>query len=126
MNAHRHNLDLLKGYEHGERSTLIVLCITALMMVGEIVCGILFGSMALLADGWHMATHVAAFGISLFAYWYAKKHANNPFFTFGTGKVSVLGGFASAIALVVVAFVMDLALFDRNFRKRGIIGINEH
>jgi len=126
VNAHRHNLDLLKGYEHGERSTLIVLCITALMMVGEIVCGILFGSMALLADGWHMATHVAAFGISLFAYWYAKKHANNPFFTFGTGKVSVLGGFASAIALVVVAFVMDLALFDRNFRKRGIIGINEH
>ena len=121
MKAHHHSDDLLKGHEQGERSTRIVVGITALMMVGEIVCGVLFGSMALLADGWHMATHVAAFGITLFAYWYAKKHANNPFFKFGTGKVSVLGGFASAIALVVVAIVMALESIGRFFSPEQIL-----
>ena len=62
----------------------------------------------LLADGWHMATHVAAFGITLFAYQYARKNTKNPQYTFGTGKVSVLGGFASAVALGVIALVMVL------------------
>lgn len=121
MIEHVHADNLLKGHEKGERSTKIVIAITATMMVGEIVSGILFGSMALLADGWHMATHVAAFGITLFAYWYAKKHANNPFFKFGTGKVSVLGGFASAIALVVVAFVMALESIGRFFSPEQIL-----
>jgi len=82
--------------------------LTAVMMAAEIIAGFWFGSMALLADGWHMATHVAAFGITLFAYKYARAHADNPRFTFGTGKVSVLGGFASAVALAVVALVMAL------------------
>jgi len=77
-------------------------------MVAEIIAGLWFGSMALLADGWHMATHVAAFGIAIFTYNYARMHADNPQFTFGTGKVSVLGGFASAVALAVVALVMAL------------------
>ena len=75
-------------------------------MVIEIFAGSVYGSMALLADGWHMGTHVTAFVIAIFAYRYARKHANNPTYTFGTGKVNVLGGFASAIALAVVAFVM--------------------
>lgn len=75
-------------------------------MLLEIIAGSIYGSMALLADGWHMGTHVAAFMITLFAYRYARKHENNPAFSFGTGKVSVLGGFASAVALAVVAFIM--------------------
>lgn len=91
-----------------EQSATRVMLLTAGMMLVEIVAGMLFGSMALLADGWHMATHVAAFGITLFAYRYARSHADNPRFTFGTGKVSVLGGFASAVALAVVALVMAL------------------
>jgi cation diffusion facilitator family transporter len=73
------------------------------MMVIEIVAGWLTNSMALLADGWHMGTHVAAMGIAAFAYWYARRHANDPRFAFGTWKVSVLGGFASAIVLGIVA-----------------------
>ena len=121
MKPHSQANDLLKGHERGERSTKIVIAITAIMMVGEIVSGILFGSMALLADGWHMFTHVAAFGITLFAYWFAKKHANNPFFKFGTGKVSVLGGFASAIALVVVALVMAIESVGRFFSPEQIL-----
>lgn len=121
MKAHGDNHEMLKGHERGERSTKIVVAITAIMMVGEIVSGVLFGSMALLADGWHMSTHVAAFGITLFAYWYARKHARDPFYKFGTGKVSVLGGFASAIALVVVAFVMAIESFFRFFSPEQIL-----
>jgi len=75
-------------------------------MVTEIAAGLAFGSMALLADGWHMGTHTAAFLITIFAYRYAAKNAGNPSFAFGTGKVSVLGGFASAIALASVALMM--------------------
>ncbi|HPB32290.1 MAG TPA: CDF family Co(II)/Ni(II) efflux transporter DmeF, partial [Candidatus Sumerlaeota bacterium] len=91
-----------------ERSTIKVIIITVTMMVIEIIAGMVFGSIALLADGWHMATHVAAFGITVFAYRYARSHASDPRFSFGTGKVSVLGGFASAVALAVVALVMAL------------------
>lgn len=98
--------------------------LTATMMVVEIVAGMVFGSMALLADGWHMATHVAAFGIALFAYRYARSHADNPQFTFGTGKVSVLGGFASAVALAVVALVMALESVMRMFEPH-VIHFNE-
>ncbi|HEX6829333.1 MAG TPA: CDF family Co(II)/Ni(II) efflux transporter DmeF [Burkholderiales bacterium] len=104
----RHSHDFAISHEQAERSTTRVMILTAAMMVVEVVAGAAFGSMALLADGWHMATHVAAFAIALFAYRYARSHADNPRFTFGTGKVSVLGGFASAVALAVVALVMTL------------------
>ncbi len=104
----QHDHDYAVGSKSGERRARYVLILTAITMVGEIIAGSFFGSMALLADGWHMGTHVAAFMITLFAYRYARAHANDPSFTFGTGKVSVLGGFASAVALVVVAFVMGL------------------
>lgn len=90
----------------GERNTRYVLYLTLVTMIAEIAAGTIYGSMALLADGWHMGTHAAAFLITLFAYHYAKKHANNPAFAFGTGKVSVLGGYTSAIALGLVALVM--------------------
>jgi cation diffusion facilitator family transporter len=76
------------------------------MMIIEIGAGYLFGSMALLADGWHMGTHAAALSITVFAYIYARRHVDNPQYTFSTGKVGVLGGFASAVVLVVIAFLM--------------------
>lgn len=101
---HPHDFAMLKA--QGEKRTWQVLIITAITMLFEIAAGITYGSMALLADGWHMGTHVAAFMITIFAYRFARKHADNKAFTFGTGKVSVLGGFASAIALIVVALIM--------------------
>ncbi|WP_338068553.1 cation diffusion facilitator family transporter [Corallincola luteus] len=104
----------------GERRTLYVLILTAITMVAEIIAGTISGSMALLADGWHMATHVAAFMITLFAYHYARKHANDPAFSFGTGKVNVLGGFASAIALAVVALLMLVESTHRLIEPQSI------
>ena len=103
-----HAHDFAPDSGHAEASTRRVMLLTAVMMVVEIAAGISYGSMALLADGWHMATHVAAFGISVFAYRYARAHASNPRYSFGTGKVGTLGGFASAVALAVVALVMAL------------------
>lgn len=102
----QHDHDYSISNARGERRTQYVLILTAITMVAEIIAGSIFGSMALLADGWHMGTHVAAFMITIFAYRYARKHADNPAYAFGTGKVSVLGGFASAVALAVVALVM--------------------
>lgn len=102
----QHSHEFSVKNEKGERRTEYVLIFTAITMVVEIVAGSVYGSMALLADGWHMGTHVAAFVIAIFAYRYARKHAHNPAYAFGTGKVNVLGGFASAVALAVVALVM--------------------
>jgi cation diffusion facilitator family transporter len=99
---------------------MIVILITAVMMLAEIAAGMFYGSMALLADGWHMATHVAAFGITLFAYRYARRHADNPRYSFGTGKVGVLGGFASAIALAMVALIMVIESLMRVFEPHDI------
>ena len=90
----------------GEPRTFIVIGLTGTMMVIEIVAGILFGSMALLADGLHMASHGAALSISAFAYIYARRHARDTFFSFGTGKVNALGGFSSAVLLAVFALIM--------------------
>jgi cation diffusion facilitator family transporter len=89
-----------------ERRTMIVVALTAVMMVAEIVAGTITGSMALLADGWHMGSHVAALGLAAFAYRFARRHAHDRRYTFGTGKVGPLAGFASAIALGLIAFVM--------------------
>ena len=103
---HVHSFGMDKPME-GERRTLWVVILTLVTMVAEIISGTVFGSMALLADGWHMGTHAAALGVALFAYGYARKNANNPDFSFGTGKVSALGGFASAVGLAIVAlFIM--------------------
>ena len=120
LKAWQHSHDFAVIYEKGERRTTQVLVLTATTMVIEIIAGTIFGSMALLADGWHMGTHVAAFMITIFAYKYARKHENNPLFTFGTGKVSVLGGFASAIALAVVALVMCIESIQRIFNPQDI------
>jgi cation diffusion facilitator family transporter len=80
-----------------------VIALTATMMVAEIVAGSVFGSMALTADGWHMASHASALGIAVFAYGYARWHASDARYSFGTGKVSVLGGYTSAVVLAVIA-----------------------
>ncbi len=116
----QHSHDFLVKNEKGERRTQYVLMLTAVTMVIEIIAGSIFGSMALLADGWHMSTHVAAFMITIFAYRYARKHADNPAYAFGTGKVSVLGGFASAIALAVVALVMLVESLHRIIEPQTI------
>ncbi|KAF0192219.1 MAG: cation diffusion facilitator family transporter [Gammaproteobacteria bacterium] len=100
---------------HGERNTRRVIALTLTMMIIEIGAGTAFGSMALLADGWHMGTHAAALGITAFAYAYARRHKDNPRYSFGTGKVGVLGGFASAVALAVIALVMALESVHRFF-----------
>lgn len=120
----QHSHDFSVNNEKGERRTQYVLILTAITMVVEIIAGSIYGSMALLADGWHMSTHVAAFMITIFAYRYARKHAKNPAFAFGTGKVSVLGGFASAVALAVVALVMLIESMQRIIEPH-IIQFNE-
>ncbi|HTI87742.1 MAG TPA: CDF family Co(II)/Ni(II) efflux transporter DmeF [Alphaproteobacteria bacterium] len=88
-------------HARNERRTWIVVWLTVAMMIGEIAAGHLFGSMALLADGWHMATHAAALAIAGFAYRYARHHVHDPRFAFGTGKVGELAAFASGLGLVL-------------------------
>lgn len=97
----------------GERRTLIVVVVTATMMVIEIVTGILFGSMALLADGLHMASHAVALLIAYVAYIYVRRHARDRRFSFGTGKVNSLAGYTGAILLVVFAAGMAWESVDR-------------
>jgi cation diffusion facilitator family transporter len=98
--------DFVPDFSHAERRTRIVIGITAAMMVVEIAAGLMSHSMALLADGWHMSTHVIAFLITAVAYYLARRHAANARFSFGTGKIGVLGGFTSAVVLAIVAFLM--------------------
>ncbi len=93
-------------HARNERRTWIVIALTAVMMVAEIVAGVVFGSMALLADGFHMATHAGALLISALAYLYARRNARDRRFTFGTGKMGDLAGFASAVILGVVALLI--------------------
>jgi cation diffusion facilitator family transporter len=108
---HSHSLDqwthdhvfLGAKHAHNERRTWFVVALTIVMMVGEITAGSLFGSMALLADGWHMATHAAALGIAAVAYLFARQHARNSHFSFGTGKFGDLAAFSSAIILGLIA-----------------------
>jgi cation diffusion facilitator family transporter len=96
------------GSQHDkhERRTWMVVGLTAITMVVEITAGSWFNSMALLADGWHMATHAGALGLSALAYRFARRHARNPRFTFGTGKVGDLAAYSSGIVLAVAAIVI--------------------
>src|SRR6266480_115388 len=98
--------DFVPDFSHAERRTRIVIGITAAMMVVEIAAGLMSHSMALLADGWHMSTHVVAFLITAAAYYFARTQACNARFSFGTGKIGVLGGFTRAVVLAIVAFLM--------------------
>ncbi len=98
--------ELSPSLERHERRTRLVVGLTAVTMVGEIAAGWVFGSMALLADGWHMASHAVALSITTLGYYLARRHAGDPRFTFGTGKIGELAGFASALLLAATALVM--------------------
>ena len=113
----RHEHVFLGGaHDRNERRTWAVVALTATTMVGEIAGGTLFGSMALLADGWHMATHAAALAIAASAYRLARRHARNPRFAFGTGKLGDLAGFASAIVLAMIALGIGVESILRLFQ----------
>ena len=103
INYRHDHVFLGPAHDENTRRTLWVVALTVVMMVGEITAGYITGSMALLADGFHMATHAGALGISAAAYGYAKRHAYSQRYSFGTGKVGDLGGFASALILGMVA-----------------------
>ncbi|MEO7622045.1 MAG: CDF family Co(II)/Ni(II) efflux transporter DmeF [Gallionella sp.] len=108
---HSHQFD--EGNPLAEKNTLRVAILTAVMMVVEIAGGWYYNSMALLADGWHMSSHTVALGLSVFAYACARKYAHDPRFSFGTWKIEVLGGYTSAIFLVMVAGLMIYQSLER-------------
>jgi cation diffusion facilitator family transporter len=110
--THDH-LYLGEGHERSERRAKLAACITALFMAVEIAAGFAFGSMALIADGVHMATHVGALGLAAGAYWLARRHAANARFTFGSGKFGDLAAFASAIVLGVAALGVAIESIER-------------
>jgi cation diffusion facilitator family transporter len=101
-----HHAFLGVRHDRHARRTWFVVALTAVMMVAEIVGGMIFGSMALVADGWHMSTHAGALAITGFAYHFARKHAHDPRFAFSTGKLGELAGFASAVMLAIVALLI--------------------
>ena len=115
---HTHIFD--SGNQAGERGTRLVMVITALMMVVEIIAGWWFNSMALLADGWHMSSHAVAIGLSAFAYAMARRHAQDHRFAFGTWKIEILAGFASALFLLGVAAWMVVGSVERLFDPKPI------
>ena len=128
--AHHEHVFLGEGHARNEKRTWIVIAVTATMMVIEIVAGNVYGSMALVADGWHMSTHAAAMLIAALAYFYARRHAHNPRFTFGTGKLGDLAGFTSAIVLAMIALLIAWESFMRlrapvsiNFREAILIAV---
>jgi cation diffusion facilitator family transporter len=121
VHDHTFGQDRKKSAEH---RTLIVIVITLVTMAVEIVAGIAFGSMALMADGLHMGSHASALTISAFAYYYTRRHAKDARFNFGTGKVSSLAGFASAVMLALIALAMAGESIAR-FISPVAIGFNQ-
>lgn len=110
--AHDHFfLDAQHG--HAERRTQMVVALAAGTMVAELVAGTVFRSMALVADGWHMASHVAALSLAAFAYSYARRHARDARYSFGTGKVGALAGYTSAVVLGIIALGMGYEAIGR-------------
>jgi cation diffusion facilitator family transporter len=110
--SHSH-VFLGEGHDKNERRTWAVIALCAAMMVAEIVGGLLFGSIALVADGLHMSTHASALLLAALAYRYARRHADDPRFSFGTGKLGDLAGFSSAIVLVMIAFLIAYEAVSR-------------
>jgi cation diffusion facilitator family transporter len=118
---HTHSLEpwqhghrfLGERHDENERRTWFVVALTATMMVVEIVGGTIYGSMAVVADGWHMSTHAAALGIAALAYRFARSHAYDERFAFGTGKLGELAGFSSAIILALIALMIGYQSLNR-------------
>src|SRR5713226_9235954 len=110
--AHSH-VFLGEGHETNERRTWMVIWLCGFMMVAEIIGGIMFGSIALIADGMHMSTHASALLLAALAYSYARRHADDRRFSFGTGKLGDLAGFTSAIVLVMIALLIGYEAVSR-------------
>jgi cation diffusion facilitator family transporter len=117
--SHSH-VFLGEGHEKSERRTWAVIWLCGAMMIAEIVGGLLFGSIALVADGLHMSTHAGALLLAALAYTYARKHADDPNFTFGTGKLGDLAGFTSAIILAMIALLIGYESVSRIFAPVAI------
>jgi cation diffusion facilitator family transporter len=125
---HTHSLDqwhhahvfLGEKHDHHERRTWFVVALTAATMVAEVIGGTLFGSMAVVADGVHMSTHVAALAIAALAYRFARRHAADARFSFGTGKLGELAAFASALILLLIALVIAYESLTRFFNPVAI------
>jgi cation diffusion facilitator family transporter len=116
MSTASHNHVFLgEGHDKNERRTWAVIALCAVMMVAEIVGGLLFGSIALVADGLHMSTHASALLLAALAYRYARRHADDPRFSFGTGKLGDLAGFSSAIVLAMIAILIGYEAISRLF-----------
>src|SRR5580704_7618286 len=113
--AFHNHVFLGEGHEKSERKTCAVILLCGAMMLAEIVGGLMFGSIALVADGMHMSTHAGALLLAAIAYSYARKHANDPNFTFGTGKLGDLAGFTSAIILAMIALLIGYESVSRIF-----------
>ncbi|AER54827.1 CDF family Co(II)/Ni(II) efflux transporter DmeF [Pseudoxanthomonas spadix] len=113
LHAHRHDHSYVTGNTAGERNTRRAVVLTAAMMLAEIAGGWIFNSMALLADGWHMSSHVLALGLSLLAYASARRFARDRRFAFGTWKIEILGGYTSAVLLLCVALLMAVQSLQR-------------
>ncbi len=120
LSAWQHDHVFDAGNAAAERSTRWVLWLTAAMMVAEIAAGWFYNSMALLADGFHMSSHAVAIGLSTFAYTAARRLARDPRYAFGTWKIEVLGGFASAVFLLVIVVLMLYGSVERLFRPEAI------
>lgn len=116
--THSHVFDT--GNHAAERGTRLVMLITAATMCVEIAAGLWFNSMALLADGWHMSSHALAIGLSAFAYAAARRYANDGRFAFGTWKIEVLAGFASAVFLLGIAALMVFGSVERMISPQAI------
>jgi cation diffusion facilitator family transporter len=116
MSTASHNHVFLgEGHVKNERRTWAVIALCAVMMAAEIVGGLLFGSIALVADGLHMSTHASALLLAALAYRYARRHADDPRFSFGTGKLGDLAGFSSAIVLAMIAILIGYEAVSRLF-----------
>src|ERR1700716_2973867 len=107
------HLFLGKDHDRAERRTWAVIILCSVMMIAEIIGGALFGSLALIADGWHMSTHAGALRLAALAYTYARKYANDSRFTFGTGKFGDLAGYSSAIVLAMIALLIAYEAVSR-------------
>lgn len=125
---HTHSIDpwqhshvfLGAGHDRNERRTWFVVALTVVMMVAEIVGGTVFGSMAVVADGWHMSTHAGALGIAALAYRFARRHARDARFSFGTGKVGELAAFTSAVILALIAVLIGYEAATRLYAPTAI------
>ena len=115
LTAFHSHVFLGEGHEKSERRTWAVIWLCGAMMAAEIVGGLLFGSIALIADGLHMSTHAGALLLAALAYTFARRHANDPRFTFGTGKLGDLAGFTSAIILAMIALLIGYEAVSRLF-----------